>query len=161
MSSFIGDLSSYTGKIQKGTYTINGQTVKVQNKGDNLNLDMTDFLKLMITQLSNQGIDESMDTSDMLNQMVQMQMITALSNMTDASVMGYAASLVGQTVTVAQYDGQGKLQEIVGKVQGTGMMDGQQVVIVNDEYYYLSEILAVGTLPPPKAESGGSASGED
>ena len=56
----------------------------------------------------------------MLNQLVQMQMVQALVNMTDASVMSYAASLVGKEVTVAQYDADGNLQEVVGVVTGTG-----------------------------------------
>ena len=83
--------------------------------------------------------------------MVQMQMITSMVNMTDAVTMNYAASLVGKEVTVGKYV-DGKLQEVVGEVTGTGTMDGQQVIFVNDEYYYLSEIMAVGKLPPPKED---------
>ena len=45
-----------------------------------------------MTELQNQSIDQTADTSDMLNQLVQMQMVQALVNMTDASVMSYAAS---------------------------------------------------------------------
>ena len=88
----------------------------------------------------------------MLNQLVQMQMVQALVNMTDASVMSYAASLVGKEVTVAQYDADGNLQEVVGVVTGTGTYDGNQVVFVGDKYYLLSEILAVGTLPKPDTD---------
>ena len=90
----------------------------------------------------------------MLNQLVQMQMVQALVNMTDASVMSYAASLVGKEVTVAQYDADGNLQEVVGVVTGTGTYDGNQVVFVGDKYYLLSEILAVGTLPKPETDPG-------
>ena len=96
---------------------------------------MTDFLTLMVTELKNQSIDQTADTSDMLNQLVQMQMVQALVNMTDASVMSYAASLVGKEVTVAQYDADGNLQEVVGVVTGTGTYDGNQVVFVGDKYY--------------------------
>ena len=39
-----------------------------------MGLDMTSFLKLMVAELTNQSIDQTADTSDMLNQMVQMQM---------------------------------------------------------------------------------------
>ena len=108
---------------------------------------MTDFLTLMVTELTNQSIDQAADTSDMLNQLVQMQMVQALVNMTDASVMSYAASLVGKEVTVGQYDSEGNLEEVVGTVTGTGTYNGNQVVFVGDKYYFLSEILAVGRLP--------------
>lgn len=117
---------------------------------ESYNLDMQDFLTLMVTELQCQSIDSTADTSEMLNQMVMMQMVSALTNMTDASVMSYAASLVGKTVTVGQYDSNGVLQEVVGTVTGTGSMGGEQVVFVNDKYYYMNEIMAVGTLPELK-----------
>ena len=128
--------------------------LKVETQEDKMGLDMTDFLTLMVTELNNQSIDQTADTSDMLNQLVQMQMVQALVNMTDASVMSYAASLVGKEVTVAQYDADGNLQEVVGVVTGTGTYDGNQVVFVGDKYYLLSEILAVGTLPKPETDPG-------
>ena len=143
-----GDLSSIY-----GSSAVANKNIKIQKKGDNLNLDMTDFIMLMITQLTNQGIDETVDTSDMLNQMIQMQMVETIATLTDASVMSYAASLVGQYVTVGKYDSEGNLQEIYDQVTGTGTMNGSQVIFVdNNEYYQMSEILAVGKLPPKKEE---------
>ena len=71
MSNYMADIDKILGSsaasVPKG--------IKVEKKGDNMNLDMTDFLTLMITELTHQGIDESVDTSDMLNQMIQMQMV--------------------------------------------------------------------------------------
>lgn len=147
MGEYMGDLSQWyntsvsTGKLNTKVDT-SGKT-----DSSRTTLDMSDFLTLMVAELTNQSIDDTADTSDMLNQMVQMQMITAMNNMTDASVMSYAASLVGKEVTVGQYDSQGVLQEVVGQVTGTGTMDGEQVVFVGDKYYQLSEIMAVGRLP--------------
>ncbi len=128
---------------------------KVASSKSKLDLDMTDFITLMVTELTHQGIDDSVNTSDMLNQMVQMQMVQAMVNMTDASIMSYSASLVGQTVTVVDgYDSDGKPIELVGKVMGTGQYNGEQVIFLdNDKYYKLSEIMAVGVLPKD-AETG-------
>ena len=151
MGDFMSDLGSYY-KDPAVTGTAGNKKVNIQKKGSNTELDMTDFIQLMITQLTNQGIDESVDTSDMLNQMIQMQMVEALANMTDASIMSYAASLVGKEITVGKYDSEGNLQELVGIVQGTGTKNGDQVVFVNDEYYYMSEIMAVGRLPAKDEE---------
>lgn len=160
MSDLMRDVSSLYGTHR----TEMGNEITVSKKGSNLDLDMTDFITLMITQLTSQGIDNTMDTSEMLNQMVQMQMITSMVNMTDAVTMNYAASLVNQQVTVGKYGEDGKLQEIYGTVTGTGTINGQQVIFLDDkEYYFLSEIMAVGKLPPPeeddKVEGGGD--GED
>ena len=135
-----------------GTHKVGNKDVTIAKKGSNSDLDMLDFITLMIAQMSNQGIDDTMDTSEMLNQMVQMQMIQSMVNMTDATTMNYAATLVGKEVTVGKVGEDGKLQEVYGEVTATGTMNGQPVIFVNDEYYYLSELMAVGKLPPPKEE---------
>ena len=113
----------------------------------NTELDMNDFLQLMIVQLTNQTIDDTMDTSEMMNQMLQMQMITAMANMTDISIQSYANSLVNQVVTVGVVNGD-VLEERAIKVMGTGTFNGQQVIFGSDgNMYYLSQIMAVGLLP--------------
>ncbi len=76
-----------------------------------------------------------------------MSMVEAITNITDATVMMYSGSLVGKEVTVGKYDNSGKLQEIVGVVTGTGSVGGQQVIFVNGESFYLSDIMAIGRLP--------------
>ena len=113
----------------------------------NTELNMEDFLQLMIVQLTSQTIDDTMDTSEMMNQMVQMQMVNALANMTDASVQSYASSLVGKVVTVGvMHDNVLEEREIV--VMGTGSYNGQRVIFGSDgTMYYLSQIMAVGYLP--------------
>jgi len=146
MGSFIGDFSAY-----RATETV-GTKNKVEVKKDNTTLEMTDFLMLMVAQLTNQSIDNTTDTNDMLNQMVQMSMIQALTNMTEASVTSYAASLVGKEVTIGQYGNDGVLKEIVGTVTGTGVSNGEQVIFVDGESYKLSDIMAVGRLPEKKEE---------
>ena len=155
MSGYMGDITNY---LSAG-FTSAATAAKTNKASSGYDLDMQDFLTLMVTELQCQSLDATADTSDMLNQMVMMQMVSALTNMTDASIMSYAASLVGKTVTVGQYDDQGVLQEIVGEVTGTGTMGGEQVVFVDDKYYYMSQIMAVGTLP--KIENAEGSKPED
>ncbi|MCI8423612.1 MAG: hypothetical protein HFF50_08790 [Lawsonibacter sp.] len=145
MSNYMTDLSNLvsvagTQKLAKHSTT--------KNK-DNTSLDMTDFLQLMVVQLQNQGIDNAADPSDMLNQMVQMQMITAMTNMTEASIMSYASSMVGKEVTIGDYSS-GELVEKVVTITGSGMADGQAVVFAGDDVYSLSSIMAIGRLPSLK-----------
>ena len=114
----------------------------------NTDLDMTDFLKLMVVQLQSQTLDDSMDTSEMMNQMVQMQMVTAITNMTETNIMTYASSLVNKEVTIGIVNGD-QLEERVVTIIGTGMSNGQQVIFGDDgETYGLNQIMAVGKLPP-------------
>lgn len=119
--------------------------IPVNKPGENdMGLDFNDFLQLMVQQLQNQTIDNTTDTGEMLNQLVQMSTVqmlssvkTGLETLVDASTLTYAASLVGKTVTVGQYDEDGKLQEIEGVVTGTGNYQGVPVIFVNDEMYPL------------------------
>ena len=39
--------------------------------------------------------------------------------------------------------------------------DGQQVIFINDEYYYLNEIMAVGRLPEPEEDEDDKVEGGD
>ena len=122
------------------------------SRKNNTELDMQDFLQLMIVQLQNQTMDDTMDTSEMMNQMIQMQMISAMSNMTETSVQSYASSLVGKVVTIGIVTDKG-LEEREVIVTGTGVMNGQQVIFGKDskgniETYGLNQIMAVGQLPP-------------
>ena len=141
MASLMGDIGSFLGV---------GSADIVQNstsRKGNTELNMDDFLQLMIVQLTNQTIDDTMDTSEMMNQMLQMQMITAMSNMNDISIQTYANSLVGKKVTIGVVNGN-VLEERELFVYGTGTYNGQQVVFCEDgNMYFLSQIMAVGILP--------------
>ena len=131
------------------------KTTKNKSAGSTA-LDMTDFLTMMVAQFQNQDPENAASTTDMLNQMVQMSMIQAITNITDAATMIYSSSLVGKEVTVGQFDSDGKLQEIVGTVTGTGTYNGNPVVFVDGVSYNLSSILAVGRLPGTNDGSGES-----
>ena len=146
-----------------------GATEVAQNstsRKNNTDLDMTDFLKLMIVQLQSQTLDDTMDTSEMMNQLVQMQMVTAITNMTETNIMTYASSLVNKEVTIGIINGD-TLEERVVTVIGTGMSNGQQVIFGQDENgdvetYNLNQIMAVGKLPPKEeAEEPGQDAGQN
>ena len=140
MASIMGDISSMLGVNA-------GIAQNSTSRKGNTELNMNDFLQLMIVQLTNQTIDDAMDTSEMMNQMLQMQMITAMTNMTEVNVQSYANSLVGQKVTVGLINGN-VLEERYTEVMGTGTYNGQQVIFCADgNMYYLNQIMAVGALP--------------
>lgn len=145
---------------------------EINEPGEDVGLDFTDYLQLMIQQLQNQTIDNTTDTSDMLNQMVQMSVVemmtkvqTSIDTLVDANTLNYAASLVGKTVTVGQYNSNNEIEEIVGTVTGTGTYQGAQVIFLdNGGMYALNEIMAIGTLPevPETPETGdGETTGGD
>lgn len=162
------NVNSYAAAKSGGNLTVEevedlGYTVKDDN---DFGLDFTDYLNLMVQQLQNQTIDNTADTSDMLNQMVQMSVVqmmntvqTGLENLTAATTMSYAASLVGKTVTVGVYNEEGKIEEVVGTVQGTGTYENVPVIFIDDEMYPLNSIMAVGELPEVPEEPGEGGEG--
>ena len=128
--------------------------VEINDPGEDTGLEFEDYLQLMVQQLQNQTIDNTTDTSDMLNQLVQMSVVEMMAKVQDsidtlveANTLTYAASLVGKTVTIGVYDEEGNIQELVGEVEGTGTYQGSPVIFVKGEMYALSDIMAVGTLP--------------
>lgn len=139
---------------------------KSTSRSGNTELTMQDFLQLMVVQLQNQSMDDTMDTSEMMNQMVQMQMVTAITNMNELSVMSYAGSLVNQVVTIGIVHNNA-LEEREVLVIGTGISNGQQVIFGKDssgkvETYALNQIMAIGHLPPVEEEKKpGEGEGEE
>ena len=170
LDSLSSQASAYASSKTGSTYT----EEELRRMGINLvdpedsGLQFEDFLQLMVSQLQNQTIDNTADTSDMLNQLVQMSTVEmlvsvqeSLEALVSANTLHYAASLVGKTVTVGQYDENGNIQEIVGTVTGTGTYQGTSVIFVDGEMYALNDIMAVGTLPSlPEQPSEGGESGE-
>ncbi len=159
MSDFMADLGKVAG--YNGTQGVN---LKYGTTEDKTTLDFNDFLTLMVTQLKNQTIDNTMDTSQMMNQMTQMsvmQAITDISKLIEQSTnLNYAASLVGKTVTVGVRDGQ-EIKEIEGVVTGTGTLSGEQVIFIGDDCYYLNSVMAVGHLPEGEIKPTVSAADKD
>lgn len=151
-NDYMGDLSAIM-KTPTATKTADKST----NKKAGSDLDMTDFLTLMVAGFKNQDMENPASTSDMMNQLVQMSVVTAINNMnslvSESTVMTYAASLVGKTVTVGKYvAGQKGLQEVEGVVTGTGTLNGKQVIFLGEDSYYLTDIMAVGKLPEKKED---------
>ena len=51
------------------------QGINVIEQGEDTGLQFEDFLQLMVQQLQNQTMDNTADTSEMLNQLVQMSTV--------------------------------------------------------------------------------------
>lgn len=161
------DLSSRSAGISTYSTPAGGLTeddlinmgISVYQPGESSSLNFEDYLQLMVQQLQNQTMDSTMDSSEMLNQLVQMstvQMMSAIqesmNTMVGSITLTYSASLVGKTVTVGQYDKEGNLQEIVGTVTGTGTYQGSPVIFLGEDMYQLSDIMAIGVLPEKETD---------
>ena len=123
-------------------------------------LSMTDFYTLLAAQLKYQDADNPMDTSEMMAQMVQSQMIQTLSQLSEVTITTYAASMSGKEVTVAEVDINGNYtgKNTVGVVESVVFSGSSPVLFVNGKSYTMSQLMAVGKIPetekPEKPEEG-------
>ena len=166
MSNSIGDTLDIMSRYQAMTTAANNpvdlaRSGRRENNTPSNELSFTDMLQLMVLQFQNQTMDNTADTSDMMNQLVQMSVVQAMTSMstqmeelTQANILSYSASLVGKEVTVGVRDKDGALQELVGTVTATGTYNGSPVIFMGDKSYLLSDIMAVGRLPKlPETET--------
>lgn len=123
-----------------------------ESKESSTELTMTDFYQLLAAQLKYQDADNPMDTSQMMVQMVQTQMITALNNMTTTindlalvNTTSYAASMIGKEVTVAKLGVDGKYngETVTGTVTSVNLGNPPSVM-VDGESYHLSQLMEIG-----------------
>ena len=126
-------------------------------------LTMTDFYTILAAQLKYQDADNPMDTSEMMAQMVQSQMIQTITQLSEVTVTTYAASMAGKEVTVAEVDINGKYtgKNTVGVVESVVFSGATPVLYINGKSYTMSQLMAVGKIPetekPEKPEEGGDA----
>ena len=116
---------------------VNGR--KVNNQ-----LGKDDFLKLLITQLSNQDPTNPMENTEFIAQMAQFSSLEQMTNMNEsfgrmASMINssQAATTIGKTVEIDASDTTTR-----GVVEATTMGQNPQV-LVNGMYYDLNKINAI------------------
>ncbi len=108
-------------------------------------LTMTDFYTLLAAQLKYQDADNPMDTAEMMAQMVQTQMIQAITTMTSNNTTTYASSMVGKDVTVEEVDENGRKTMEITKGKVTGVVLGTDPkIFINGKEYSISQVSAIG-----------------
>lgn len=123
---------------------------------DTEELTMTDFYKLMAAEMKYQDPDNPMDTSELMSQMVQSKMITAMAQMTSTSMITYATSMLGKEVTVAEVDAQGRGtgEYTKGAITGVSLAGDSPTVFIGDKEYKMSQIMSVGDVKMNEPDKG-------
>jgi len=138
------------------------------------NLQMEDFLKLMITEMQNQDPLEPMDNGQLLQQVAQMQSINSTSKLTttlDSVLLGQnlsnAGALIGKTVNGLTAEG----EDVTGKVDQATLVGnvpflniGDKMIPIANVRYIMPEGSEVVDTPPvdetpaetPTEETGGA-----
>lgn len=139
-----------------GTSNPYATTSYTAESNDKNTLTITSYFKLLAAQLANQDMSDPMSNSEMMDQMTQMAMVQSLSAMTESiqtstavSTQTYAASLVGQEVTLVEVDQDGNAIGVkygtVASVNLTGSTPTLRLEGENAEYP-LSYLMGMGKL---------------
>ena len=135
-------------------------------------LTIESYFNLLAAQLANQDMTSPMDNSEMMAQMTQMAMVQSLTAMTDSvqtstavSTQTYAASMVGQEITVAIVDKDTGNPTGVkyGKVASVDFTQGTPVIKLegDDKEYPMSYVLGMGKIDDPYNKEDGDKEESD
>ena len=107
-------------------------------------ISIDDFLKIMVTQLTNQDFMNPVDDTQFVTQLAQFSTLQQMSDMTSNMKNNYMLSLVGQTVTCAKFNVSGSLVKETGKVERIVLANDEYALYVNGEKFTLSQIMELG-----------------
>lgn len=128
----------------------------------NMGLSIDDFYKILAAQLRYQDADNPMDTSEMMSQMVQTQMIATINQMNQISVITYASSMIGKEVTIGLRDAQGwpTGETTTGTVTGAYIFGDDPVIVVDGVGYSVSQVVMLGNAKTEAPEDPGDGDGD-
>ena len=160
MSDYITVQDSYRNYLNNKKYDENYGTANSTTETDGTNkttewnavfveedsnvLGLDSFLKLMVTQLTNQDFMNPVDDTQFISQMAQFSTLQAMSEMSSNMKNNYVLSLVGQEVTCAKFNVSGNLVKETGKVERVTLSDTEFALYVNGEKFTLSQIMELG-----------------
>jgi flagellar basal-body rod modification protein FlgD len=104
---------------------------------------MDDFFGLMVAQLKNQDMNNSVDSTQFIAQMAQFSMVQALSDLSELSMTSYGVSLIGKEATIAKVADDGTVSSVKGIVESVNFYNGSTQVVVDGNNYALSSVMSV------------------
>lgn len=133
--------STATGSISAGQI---GDPKKTKGKSD---MDMNDFLRLLVTQLQNQDMMNPVSDTDFIAQMAQFSALQGVNTLQEYTLSSYAVSYVGKNVLIATTDKTGSLTKITGVVERVTFAGGTPKVVVDGVEYDLHTVMEIAAEP--------------
>lgn len=106
-------------------------------------IQLTDFLNLMVQQLSNQDFTNPVDDTQYLTQMAQFATMSSMEELASYSKSSYVYGLIGQNVTVASMSVGGNFESDTGPIEMISLVDNEYTIQVNGKTYDLSQIMQI------------------
>ncbi|PYI50372.1 flagellar hook capping FlgD N-terminal domain-containing protein [Paenibacillus flagellatus] len=129
-----------------GTYYYKGAIEKQKTGSSNLGRD--EFLKILVTQLSNQDPTQPLQDKEFIAQMATFTSVEQLTNMAEEmrtlrQSIGFSSSLIGKTISWTQTNSTGEKETHSGVVDSIKIKDGKQYAVVGDKQAPLDQIAEI------------------
>ncbi|MBR5509031.1 MAG: flagellar hook capping protein [Lachnospiraceae bacterium] len=143
--------------ISASTNPYVGSTYKAESNDRNT-LNISDYFQLLAAQLANQDMTDPMSNGEMMQQLVQMAMAESVTSMTETmetmqavSTQTYAASLIGQEISVAVVEDGVATGIKYGKVASVNFTSADPMIRLEGDMkeYPLSYVLGMGKIDDP------------
>ena len=143
--------------ISASTNPYVGSTYKAESNDRNT-LNISDYFQLLAAQLANQDMTDPMSNGEMMQQLVQMAMAESVTSMTETmetmqavSTQTYAASLIGQEISVAVVEDGVATGVKYGTVSSVNFTSADPMIRLEDDMkeYPLSYVLGMGKIDDP------------
>jgi flagellar basal-body rod modification protein FlgD len=125
-----------------GTNQISTNSVANQARASSNALDSSQFMEILMAQLTHQNPLEPMNNAEMMSQFSQLNSLqelrdihTAVDKLSASNQVIYLASLIGKTVKVNRPDGnvlEGVVEEVITEKDNPQLRIGTEKVSVND-----------------------------
>ena len=116
------------------------------------NMTMQDFLMLVVAQMQNQDINNTMDNGQFMAQMAQIASMQAMQELTSAFMssmsMNYLGRFVRASATVTDADGVTSTTRQEGYVERVSFNGGEARVLVNDVWFAVEDVFEIATRSP-------------
>lgn len=137
------------------------ETAKPETSSSGATLGMDDFLQLLAAQFQNQDVTNPTDNTEFIAELAQFSSLSAMNELAEYADRQYASSLVGKTVVIGAYDGNGKYGEKQGTVRSAYFSAKGSTVNVDGTVYDLSSVIQVAGPETSGTESGAQDGGTE
>jgi flagellar basal-body rod modification protein FlgD len=132
-------------------FAVTATTSTDQTPNSSSALTQADFLKLLVTQMTQQDPLNPQSDTAFAAQLAQFSSLQESTTMAGDMASLQADSLIGQTVTVASATNSQKTSS--GVVTGVDVSSGSPEIQVNGQLYSLSQITAITPTQTPQSQS--------
>jgi flagellar basal-body rod modification protein FlgD len=132
--------------VSNGTFYYKNAVDK-QKTGNN-NLGKDEFLKILVTQLSNQDPTQPLQDKEFIAQMATFTSVEQLTNMAGEMKLlrqsiGFSSALIGKTIGWTQTDSNSETQLLSGVVDSIKIKESKQYAVVGDQEVPIDQITEI------------------